>query len=328
MQALSPLARAFVNRYQGGFPLCARPFREAGLALWCDESTLIATVRGLLDDGLLSRFGPLYDAERLGGGLSLAAMAVPEPAFDRVAAVLAAMPQVAHNYRRDHGLNMWLVLATPRPAGIDEAIEEIESATGIEVLAFPKFKEYHLGFWLVLGEDGSVGVRRVERERSAEALDPDDLDRALIAATQTGLPLVPEPYAQVARQIDSDPDTVVARLRGLLNGGAIRRIGAVPNHWRLGLRGNGMSVWDIEDAAVDRLGVLVGALPGVSHCYLRPRRPPIWPYNLFAMVHGCDRTEVLAAAAGIESLVAGQCRGHRILFSEAVLKKTGLRFAA
>jgi DNA-binding Lrp family transcriptional regulator len=119
---------------------------------------------------------------------------------------------------------------------------------------------------------------------------------------------------------------VIDRLTQLLAGGAIRRIGAVPNHYRLGLRGNGMTVWDIQDDEVDRLGTEVGALETVSHCYRRPRRPPLWPYNLFAMVHGRDRQEVLEAMARIESLVGPYCRGHRVLFSEAVLKKTGLRF--
>ena len=119
------------------------------------------------------------------------------------------------------------------------------------------------------------------------------LDQALVAATQAGLPLVPEPYAQLAAGLGWDPGTVTDRLAQLLAGGAIRRIGAVPNHYRLGLRGNGMTVWDIEDAEVDRLGAEVGALETVSHCYRRPRRLPLWPYNLFAMVHGRDRTQVL-----------------------------------
>jgi DNA-binding Lrp family transcriptional regulator len=121
---------------------------------------------------------------------------------------------------------------------------------------------------------------------------------------------------------------VVVRLQRLLEQGAARRIGAVPNHYRLGLRGNGMTVWDIEDAEVDALGERVGALDGVSHCYRRPRRLPLWPYNLFAMVHGRDRAQVLEGAARIEAVLAGHCLGHRVLFSEAILKKTGLRFAA
>ena len=132
----------------------------------------------------------------------------------------------------------------------------------------------------------------------------------------------------MARRVDERPGDLVARLQRLLEQGAVRRIGAVPNHYRLGLRGNGMTVWNIEDAEVDGLGERIGALDGVSHCYRRPRRLPLWPYNLFAMVHGRDRAEVMEGAARIEAVVAGHSRGHRVLFSEAILKKTGLRFAA
>ena len=328
MQSPSPLGRAFLNRFQGGFPLSARPYREAAEDLGSDEPTLIATIREMLEAGLLTRFGPLYDAERLGGRFTLAAMAVPESDFEGIARMLEASPEVAHNYRRDHALNMWFVLATSTEAGLNTAIRRIQSATGVMVYDFPKLREYHLGFWLLLGEDGSVGVRRVERERPADPPTLDTLDRALIAATQAGLPLEPEPFEAVARQIESDPQTVMARLQRLLDGGAVRRIGAVPNHYRLGLRGNGMSVWNIEDAAVDALGERIGALGCVSHCYRRPRRLPLWPYNLFAMVHGRDRAEVMTAAAQIEALVVGHSRGHRVLFSEAILKKTGLRFVA
>jgi DNA-binding Lrp family transcriptional regulator len=361
---LGDLERRFINRYQGGFPLLKRPYAAAAAELGTDEETLIDLVRGLLDTGLLSRFGPLFDAERLGGRFTLAAMAVPEAAFDRVAARLAALPEVAHNYRRDHVLNMWFVLATPSEQGLRETLGMIRDLTGLEVLDFPKLAEYHLGFWLHLDAAGGLGMRRWERmaeagqdhldlgalssdnlpssstlaedeggegragdQPEASATDKDDpLDLALVTATQGGLPLVAEPYAAIARELGVSSARVRQGLATMLDRGAIRRIGAVPNHYRLGLRGNGMTVWDIEDEAVDRLGAAIAALEGVSHCYRRPRRPPLWPYNLFAMLHGRDRDEVRAAAARVAALVASHCRGHDILFSQAVLKKTGLRF--
>ena len=332
---LSDLERRFINRYQGGFPLVERPFAAAAGELGSDEATLIATLRGLLANGVLSRFGPLFDAERLGGRFTLAAMAVPEADFDRVAAQLAALPEVAHNYRRDHALNMWFVLATPSDQGLREALGLIRDLTGLEVLDFPKLAEYHLGFWLHLDADGGLGIRRWERPQPPgegarvvpkEGIIPDELDSALVTATQGGLPLVAKPYAAIARELGVSSARVRRGLAAMLDRGAIRRIGAVPNHYRLGLRGNGMTVWDIEDEAVDRLGAAIAALEGVSHCYRRPRRPPLWPYNLFAMLHGRDRDEVRAAAARVAALVTGHCRSHEILFSQAVLKKTGLRF--
>jgi DNA-binding Lrp family transcriptional regulator len=102
----------------------------------------------------------------------------------------------------------------------------------------------------------------------------------------------------------------------------------VPNHYALGLVANGMSVWDVEDEQVASLGAKVGALDFVSHCYLRPRRRPVWPYNLFAMVHGKSRAEVADKVARIAALLGPAARAHEVLVSSRILKKTGLRIAA
>jgi len=153
----------------------------------------------------------------------------------------------------------------------------------------------------------------------------DALDRRIVAATQGGLPLVARPYAAVAEALGVEPDAVMERLRRLLSLGVVRRIGAVPNHYALGYRANGMSVWDVEDALVGGLGRRVGALEFVTHCYRRPRRPPAWPYNLFAMVHGRDRAEVAAKVDWIAALLGAASRGHDVLYSTKILKKTGLR---
>ncbi|MFO1046665.1 MAG: AsnC family transcriptional regulator [Geminicoccaceae bacterium] len=155
------------------------------------------------------------------------------------------------------------------------------------------------------------------------ALQP--IDRSIVRATQAGLPLCREPYRAVAEQLGLTVEQVLARLEHLLATGVIRRIGAVPNHYALGYRANGMSVWDVVDAAVGTLGPQVGALPAVSHCYRRPRHPPVWPYNLFAMVHARSRAEVEAEVAAIAALLGSACRAHEVLYSTAILKKTGLR---
>jgi DNA-binding Lrp family transcriptional regulator len=130
-----------------------------------------------------------------------------------------------------------------------------------------------------------------------------EFDRELIAATQSGLPLVARPYEAVGAMLGVSGEAVCERLAQMLDDGLIRRIGAVPNHYRLGWTANGMSVWDVDDTLVDRLGERVGALPGVSHCYRRPRHRPLWPYNLFAMLHGRSRDEVALQAETIRALL-------------------------
>lgn len=157
----------------------------------------------------------------------------------------------------------------------------------------------------------------------------DDIDRRIVLVTQGGLPLVPAPYDQVAAEVGIPVEELLARLQRMLDGGRIRRIGAVPNHYAIGYTANGMSVWDIDDALTDAVGEFVGALDYVTHCYRRPRRLPDWPYNLFAMVHGRNRDAVRQQIEDIADLLAtrfpGSCRSRDALFSSAILKKTGLR---
>ncbi len=153
----------------------------------------------------------------------------------------------------------------------------------------------------------------------------DATDRAIIAATQAGLPLVPQPYHAVAAQLGLAAEEVMRRIERMLAAGVIRRIGAVPNHYALGYRANGMSVWDVPEAKVRHIGRAIGALDFVSHCYHRPRIPPVWPYNLYAMVHGRSRAEVERQVAEIARLLGADNGGHAVLYSTRILKKTGLR---
>lgn len=134
--------RRLINHLHEGFPLCAEPYHAVGRALGMDADEVLARLEALLARGVLTRFGPLFQVERLGGRFVLAALAVPEARYAEVTALVNALPEVAHNYRREHRLNMWFVLATETPDGIAEAIARIEAATGLPVFAFPKEEEY------------------------------------------------------------------------------------------------------------------------------------------------------------------------------------------
>ncbi|HYQ73250.1 MAG TPA: Lrp/AsnC family transcriptional regulator [Gammaproteobacteria bacterium] len=153
----------------------------------------------------------------------------------------------------------------------------------------------------------------------------DPVDRRIILATQAGLPLVEAPYDVLAEDLGLAVDELIARIRAMQAHGVIRRIAAVPNHYALGYRANGMSVWNVPDEQVHAIGRQVGGLDYVSHCYQRPRHLPLWPYNLFAMVHAKTRAEVADRVAAIATLLGTRCRGHEVLYSTRILKKTGLR---
>lgn len=158
-------------------------------------------------------------------------------------------------------------------------------------------------------------------------LERKEIDRQLVVLTQEGLPLTPSPYLTLADELGISEAEVIARFKSMLASGVIRRIAAVPNHYKLGFTANGMTVWDVDDAIARTSGREIGQLACVSHCYLRPRHLPEWPYNLFAMVHGRTREEVITLADSIQSLLGENYRRHEVLFSTRILKKTGLRIA-
>jgi len=153
------------------------------------------------------------------------------------------------------------------------------------------------------------------------------IDRAIVRATQAGLPLIARPYEALASSLGLTETDILERLKSMLADGRIRRIGVVPNHYALGYRANAMSVWDVADEALEALGPQVGALPFVSHCYRRPRRLPAWPYNLFAMVHGRTRDDTAEKIEAIRKVLGASLRASDVLYSTRILKKTGMRIA-
>jgi DNA-binding Lrp family transcriptional regulator len=146
MHVIDPTERAIINGLQDDFPLTPRPFRDAGKELGLTEGELIDGIRHLVETGCLSRFGPLWNAERLGGAFCLCAMAVPAERFESVMEQVNAFPEVAHNYERNHPLNMWFVVSSERPSRISEVLDAITAQTGLDVHRMPKLREFFVGF--------------------------------------------------------------------------------------------------------------------------------------------------------------------------------------
>lgn len=155
----------------------------------------------------------------------------------------------------------------------------------------------------------------------------DAIDRRILQASAPGLPLVEHPYAELAQWLGLTEAEVLDRVARLQDHGVIRRVAVAPNHYALGMLANGMSVWDVDDAQAERLGEKVGALPFVSHCYLRPRARPAWPYNMFAMIHGATRAEVEEKRAEVATILGPALAASDILYSTRILKKTGMRLS-
>ena len=284
------------NRWQRGFPLQPRPFREIAERAGLPESTVLSRFSRLKQQGVIDRIGPVFRPNTVGAS-SLAAMAVPPERLEEVAALVSAQPGVNHNYEREHRYNLWFVATAPGAAAVQSTLSRIEHASGIAVLRLPLLEEFHidLGFDLDTGSAPRADVSR-------PAGPPSEEERRLAAALAGGLPLVERPYEAVARTLGLSEEEVLALLARMLAEGRIRRIGAVIRHRRIGYEANAMAVWNVPDSQVAEIGRALGRDPCVTLCYRRARALPHWPYNLYCMVHGKERATVLEKLASIETV--------------------------
>jgi DNA-binding Lrp family transcriptional regulator len=336
---LTPLDRAIVNAFQGGFPVVERPFEPAAAALRergvdVDAEALSERVRHLDETGVLSRFGPLVNAEAIGGTATLVAMHAPPDRFDEVAEQVNAHREVAHNYEREHPhLNMWFVVSVADADRVAEVLAAIEDETGQPTYNLPKQREFRVeAKFLVDGpiSDGDVDLSGLGP--SVEATDRSALtpaERDLVMEIQGGLPVTATPYRDVADRLGADVDWVLSTLHRFLAEGKIRRVGVVPNHYALGYTENGMTVWNVPDDLVETVGPAVAGLDFVTHCYQRPRHEGVWPYNFFAMTHGRSEEESDARVQEVRETMAAYWDvgddDWDTLFSTRILKKTGIR---
>jgi DNA-binding Lrp family transcriptional regulator len=230
---------------------------------------------------------------------------------------------------------MWFVLGTETPAQCTDAIKRIAQATGLPVLDMPKLREFRVQLFFdarldnadIVAGAGWPTASTVKTTVSSTIAAMDNLDRAIMRATQAGLPLHSQPFADVATQVGATEAEVIERFELWQSNGILRRIAAVPNHYALGYVHNGMTVWNVDDERADALGEKIATLGFVSHCYRRPRHLPGWPYNVFAMVHGRSREQTDQQIKRIADVLGKACHAHDVLWSTRILKKTGLRIS-
>ncbi|MFC7130977.1 Lrp/AsnC family transcriptional regulator [Haloferax chudinovii] len=336
---LSRLDRAIVNAFQGGFPVVQRPFEPAAVALRergvdVSAADLCERVRTLDEEGVLSRFGALVNAEEIGGTATLVAMHAPPERFDEVAEQVNAHREVAHNYEREHPhLNMWFVVSVADESRVDEVLGDIEDETGQPTYNMPKRHEFHVGAKFLL--DGPVSDGDLDRSHLGPDVEPTDArtltpdERDLVMEIQGGLPITETPYADVAEAIGRDPAWVVETIKRFNLEGKVRRVGVIPNHYALGYSENGMTVWNVPDDLVAEVGPEIASLDFVTHCYRRPRHEGVWPYNFFAMTHGRSEEESEARIEQVREVMGDYWDvgddDWDTLFSTRILKKTGIR---
>jgi DNA-binding Lrp family transcriptional regulator len=311
-----------IDRWQHDFPLVEKPFEIVGRSAALGEQEAIGVFRRMREHDLISRIGAVVRPNTVGAS-TLAAMQVPPDRLEQVAAIVSREPLVTHNYEREHDLNLWFVIAGGDADAIGETIERIEAETGLSVVDLPMVHAYHLGLGFSLGEPRA----QKRKARSVGDYRPDPRDQRILAAIENGLPLVEHPYLAVADQLALGEGEVIARLEHLVAAGVVTRFGCVVRHDKLGFRANAMAVWDIPDAMVDAVAAIFARHPSVTLCYRRPRCPPVWPYNLFCMVHARSRDEAYAALDEINLLADTGLMRQTVLFSRRCFKQRGAVFS-
>ncbi|BBD77191.1 siroheme decarboxylase subunit beta [Hydrogenophilus thermoluteolus] len=318
-----------VNAWQRGFPLVSRPFAEIAKAHGASEAEVRSAFCSAKANGWIDRIGPVW-APRTVGWSTLAAAPVPAERLHEAGSIIARYPEINHNYARSGAeLNLWFVLTAPTENAGRSLLVTLSQEIGAPIYLFPLVREYHID----LGFDFVQGGKAQARERvpktpcdrwRTQALSKRE--QQLFAILSEGLPLVPQPYRQIAEQCGCVESDVVQQIAHWLAEGTMRRFGAVVRHRALGWTANAMAVWAVPPALVDELGVQLAAEPEVHLCYRREPVPEVWPYTLYAMVHGSDSTHVAQVVSAIQRRLALDRFSHRLLFSTHCFKQTGARY--
>ena len=314
---------ALIDRWQHDFPLVEQPFAVVGRSAALDERETIQAFQRMREHDLISRIGAVVRPNTVGAS-TLVALQVPPDRLEQVAGIVSREALVTHNYEREHPLNLWFVIAGANAQAVAATIRSIEAQTGLSAIDLPMQRAYHLGLGFPLG---APHARKDEASCLAADYCPHPHDRAILAAIEDGLPLVEQPYRAVADQVGLDEAEVIRRLERLIAAGVVTRFGCVVRHNKLGFNANAMAVWDVPDDMVDTIATMFARHPKVTLCYQRPRRPPLWPYNLFCMVHAKSRREAYAAIDEL-NLTADTGLNHQaVLFSTRCFKQRGAVFS-
>ncbi|HEU4975086.1 MAG TPA: AsnC family transcriptional regulator [Baekduia sp.] len=327
---LDEFDKRLLNAMQGSFPIVPRPYAEVAGALGVDEAVVLKRVAELVQQRIIRQVTPIFDTRALGYQSMLVAAKVDAEHPWRPAKIVNDHPGVSHNYLRNHEFNMWFTIATEPDSqlGLEGTLEVLQRETGAEsVRMLPTLKLFKIRMDLEMsGETSELAKSTAEAVPPAET-EPqpyDELDKAVIRATQGDLPIVSEPYADAARELGMPVEQLVAHLEGMVERRLLRRVAAILFHRRAGFSANGMGVWRVPQDRVLEAGSRMAAFRGISHCYERPTYED-WPYQLFTMAHGRSKEECDAILDAVAEEV-GCIEQRSTLYSSTEFKKVRLLY--
>ncbi len=323
---LDALDRALLNRLQARIPLTAEPWRTVGEELGLAPGEVLERLKGLKKQGVIRRVGGVFNPAGLGFAGRLYAMEVEESRFYEAAAVVNGFKGVTHNYRRRHRLNMWFTLSARSEEEREAILGPIREAAGNPRLyEFPSEQVFKLNVFLNMEGNAEKGspepAGSQDRVNLARRLpcETDELDLRIIRELQGDMPLLPDPFAEVADRAGCGREDVLMRLERLESTGVLKRVAAVLRHREAGFTANGLFVVVMPQDKIGEAGRRLAAFKQVSHCYQR-RSYPDWPYNLYAMIHAPEEAEVQRVVR--EFIEQEPVGAYDILFSTEELKKT------
>jgi DNA-binding Lrp family transcriptional regulator len=310
-----------IRAIQAGVPFARRPFAQIGEQLGESEGAVIAGLRSLSEAKVLREISAVLEGSALGYDSALVAGAVPEAEIERVAGIVSAHPTVTHNYLRNHAYNLWFTIAVPRGMSLERTLELLARECG--VAGFHPLRRT-LTFKIGVNFDPKTrkNVSAAVSAKEVAAVDVGVREAALFRALQTPLPLVSQPFDELAASVGVAPEELLEFARGHL-GGAIRRYVGTLRHRKLGVRANGMVVWCVPDERAEEIGRQLANAPEVSHCYARNAIEG-FRYTVYSMIHGPDRDSCLEVAARLSGRTG--IEDYAVLFSEREFKKVRLRY--
>jgi DNA-binding Lrp family transcriptional regulator len=326
---LDAFDKKLLNAMQGAFPIVPRPYAEVATALGVEEAVVLKRVAELVQQRIIRQVTPIFDTRAFGyQSMLVAAKVDPEHPW-RPAKIINAHPGVSHNYLRNHEFNMWFTVATEPDSklGLEGTLEVLQKETGAEsVRQLPTLKLFKIRMDLDMSGDTEALAKAAEAVAPAET-EPqpyDELDKAVVRATQGNLPIVSEPYAEAAREVGMPVEKLVEHLEGMVERRLLRRVAAILFHRRAGFSANGMGVWRVPEDRILEAGSRMAAFRGISHCYERPTYGD-WPYQLFTMAHGRSKEECDAILDAVETEI-GCIQERATLYSSTEFKKVRLLY--
>jgi DNA-binding Lrp family transcriptional regulator len=320
--------RKLLNLMQGSFELRPDPFAGVAEKAGIPEAEVMERVQYLLDKRIIREVTPIFDTRALGYSSMLVAAKVDADNPHRAAQFINSHPGVTHNYLRNHDFNLWFTLAVEPDSklGLDGTLDVMAAKTGAEsIRQLPTLKLFKIRMDLEMeaGTDKLAAAAEAVAPAPTTKVEFDEIDRAVIRATQGDLPVVPEPFAPAAAQLGWTQAELLEHLEGMKERALLRRVAAILFHRRAGFSANGMGVWQVPEDRIAELGPRMAAYRGISHCYQRPTYAD-WPYSVFTMAHGRSKEECDAILDAIAEEF--QITDRATLYSSTEFKKIRLLY--